>query len=188
MATLESLKKSLKQTVGSTALTQPLTDAQYHDGFRIMVEGAGRLIYKDFIIPQLSQLIDTNFISHDQISVLEIGPGPRSVLGLLPQSSRSKIKNYTAFEPNALFAEGLDQWLCSTQDRLLPFPSLENSPKVHRVSFVKSHPDVNMNHPAQDQERYDLILFCNSMYGMKPNQEFISRALELSTTSPNLEL
>jgi len=117
MATLDSLKLALRQKATTTATAsspkQPLSDPQYSAGFDILVRGPGWMTYQDFIITQLSQLLAPLF----NISILEIGPGPNSLLGYLPGHLRQKIKRYTAFEPNGLFATKLKEWLCSTSQR-----------------------------------------------------------------------
>lgn len=111
MATLESLKRALKQEAKATASApeQPLSETQYSAGFNVLVQDSGWMTYQDFIIPQLSQLLAPLFDSRIHISALEIGPGPKSVLGYLPDRLRRKIKRYTAFEPNGLFAASLGE-------------------------------------------------------------------------------
>ncbi|KAL9090901.1 MAG: hypothetical protein Q9165_005109 [Trypethelium subeluteriae] len=182
MATLESLKHALKQKVDATALSakQPLSNTQYSAGFDILVQDLGWETYQDFIIPQLSQLLIPLFNSRIDISALEIGPGPKSVLGYLPDRLKRRIRKYTAFEPNDLFAAKLGESLCSTAEKESPLPCMESPPNIHRIPFV---PQDNMGSGTSEgtrdnAEKYDIILFCHSMYGMKPKREFIERALE----------
>lgn len=80
MATLDSLKRALREKVPSTGPSSklPLSDLQYSAGFDILMQGPGRLTYQDFIIPQLFKLLAPLFNSRIAISVLEIGPGPKS--------------------------------------------------------------------------------------------------------------
>ena len=136
MATLDSLKWALRQKATATASSpkQPLSDTQYSAGFGILVQGSGWITYQDFIIPQLSQLLAPLFNSRIQISVLEIGPGPKSVFGYLPGRLRQKVRRYAAFEPNGLFATRLEEWFCSTSES--PLPCLESPPDIHRIPFV----------------------------------------------------
>ena len=188
MATLESLKQALRQKAKATASSpkQPLSDAQYSAGFDILVRGSGWMTYQGFIIPQLSQLLAPLFNSRTHISALEIGPGPKSLLGYLPGRLRRKIRSYTAFEPNGLFATRLEEWLCSTSETESPLPCLENPPTVHPIPFVLQH---NMGSgtstgTGDNDEKYDIILFCHSMYGMKPKHRFIERALEMLVEWP----
>ncbi|KAL6689994.1 hypothetical protein J3F84DRAFT_390857 [Trichoderma pleuroticola] len=112
MATLDTLKQTLRQTARATAsyAEQPLSQLQYSAGFEVLVQGSEWMTYQDFIVPQLSSLLDRLFNSHVHISVLEIGPGAKSVLGYLPYYVRRRITRYVAFEPNDLFAVRLEKW------------------------------------------------------------------------------
>jgi hypothetical protein len=184
MATLDSLKWALRQKATPIA-QQPLSDAQYSAGFEMLVRGSAGLIYQDFIIPQLSQLlIAPPFDSRTHISALEIGPGPKSVLGCLPGHLRRKVKKYTAFEPNSLFATRLEEWLCSTSGTEAPLPCLESVPDIQRIPFVLEDNSGSGSGTSNDGEKYDLILFCHSMYGMKPKHKFIERALGMLVEQP----
>lgn len=188
MATLDSLKWALRQTATGTGLSskQQLSDTEYSAGFDILARGSGGKTYQDFIIPQLSHLLNPLFNSRTRVSALEIGPGPRSVFGYLPISLRRKVKRYTAFEPNGLFATRLEEWLCSTPEVESPFPCLQGPPNIKRVPFVPannvgSDPGIST---SGDDGKYDVILFCHSMYGMKPERRFIERALEMLVERP----
>ena len=165
MASLESLKEALRQQ----ATKQPLSNTQYSTGFDVLVRGSQS--YEKFTIPQLTRAISSTLGSRSQISVLEIGPGPKSVFADLPSRLRKKIKNYTAFEPNELFASDLEAGLSVSKEKP-SLPSLESSPTIHRASFAL---DTN-NNPSH---RYDAILFCHSLYGMHPHHDFIQQALSL---------
>lgn len=188
MATLDSLKQALRQKAKATASSpkQPLSDTQYSAGFDILVRGSGWMTYQDFIIPQLSQLLAPLFNSRIHISALEIGPGPKSVLGDLPGRLRRKVRKYTAFEPNGLFATRLEEWLCSTPEMETPLLCLENPPNIHRIPFVvqDNTGSGTSTGTGDDDEKYDIILFCHSMYGMKPKHRFIERALEMLVERP----
>jgi adenine phosphoribosyltransferase len=188
MATLESLKLALRQKATATASSpkQSLSDAQYSSGFDLFVRGPGWTTYQDFIIPKLSQLLAPLFNSRNRISVLEIGPGPKSVLGYLPENFRRKIKRYVALEPNGLFATNLEEWLCSKLERESPLPYLESPPHIRRMPFVLdgNPPDVAGTDTSDGDEKFDVILFCHSMYGMKPKHKFIERALEMLVEQP----
>ncbi|KUI74568.1 Adenine phosphoribosyltransferase [Cytospora mali] len=189
MATLESLKWALRQGATATASSpkQSLSDAQYSAGFDILEQGSEHWIHEDFIIPQLSNLLDSPlFTSRSHISVLEIGPGPKSVLGYLPRRLRQKVRNYTAFEPKNLFSTRLEEWLRSTSMAESPLPCLESPPDIHRAPFVLeddmgSGAGTDMGHC---DEKYDVILFCHSMYGMNPKHRYIERALEMLVEPP----
>lgn len=185
MATIHSLKQALRHEAKATAssLRQPLSDTQYSAGFDILVQGPGWATYQDFIIPQLSQLVTPLFNSHTQVSVLEIGPGPKSVLGYLPDNLRRKIGRYTAFEPNSLFARKLGEWL--TPESESPLPYLKEPPDIRPTPFIPddtgSGTGIGTSH---DNEKYDVVLFCHSMYGLKPKQKFIKQALEMLVAQP----
>ena len=188
MATLDSLKRALRQKAIATASSskQPLSDTQYSAGFDTLVRGSGWTTYQDFIIPQLSQLLAPLFNSRIHISVLEIGPGPKSVLGYLPDRLRGKIGRYTAFEPNGLFATRLEEWICSSSKMESPLPCLESPPDIRRIPFLLKD---NLGSGtgtvmSNDTEKYDIILFCHSMYGMKPKSRFIERALKMLVEQP----
>jgi hypothetical protein len=109
MATLRYLKRSLVQKAEAAAphLKQPLSDEQYGAGFDIFVQDGATNAYSDFIIPQLARSLDARLNRQAHLSVLEIGPGPESVLGHVPDRIRRVIKKYTAFEPNNVFASRL---------------------------------------------------------------------------------
>ncbi|KAI9771682.1 MAG: hypothetical protein M1840_001898 [Geoglossum simile] len=188
MATLDSLKQALRQKAKATASSPklPLSDTQYSAGFDVLVRGSGWSTYQDFIIPQLSQLLAPLFNSRIHISALEIGPGPKSLLGYLPGRLRRKVRKYTAFEPNGLFATRLEEWLCPTSETESPVFCLENPPNIHRIPFVlQDNIGSGTSTGTRDNdEKYDIILFCHSMYGMKPKHRFIERALEMLTERP----
>ncbi|KAK5725405.1 hypothetical protein LTR15_003591 [Elasticomyces elasticus] len=179
MVTLDCFKKALKQKIETTApsLKKPLTDLQYDAGFDLLTHG-NRTSYQDFIIPQLSQTVASLLETRTDVSVLEIGPGPKSVLGYLPEQLRQKIRRYTALEPNDIFAERLEAYL--------PLPGLEQPPVIHRAAFgLKDETHSSRGGDAGwTAEQYDLLLFCHSMYGMKPQHKYIERALEMVRDSP----
>jgi len=165
---------------------QPLSDEQYQAGFEILAQGGQSAIYTGFIIPQLSHLLAPLFNSRNHISVLEIGPGPKSVLGYLPANLRQKIKRYDAFEPNGLFATRLRKWLSSSLSTESPLPSLEAQSHILQTQFdviedTGSHTTASK---SNYEKKYDVILFFHSMYGMNPKVEFIKKALEMLTEQP----
>ena len=188
MATLDSLKRALGQKAILTASSskQPLSETQYSAGFDTLVRGSGWMTYQDFIIPQLSQLLAPLFNSRIHISALEIGSGPKSLLGYLPDRLRGKIRRYTAFEPNGLFATRLEEWICSSSKMKSPLPCLESPPTIHRMPFLlEDNTGSGTGTVTSDNdEKYDIILFCHSMYGMKPKHRFIERALEMLVDRP----
>ncbi|KAI0435665.1 hypothetical protein F4803DRAFT_544766 [Xylaria telfairii] len=182
MATLDALKRALRKKVPSTGPSSKLllSDLQYSAGFDILMQGLGRVTYQDFIIPQLSKLLSPLFNSRIAISVLEIGPGPKSVLGYLSDDLKRKIRRYTAFEPNDVYATKLEEWFSSIPETESPLPQLEISPNIYRTPFVA---DSNVG-AADMNMKFDVVLFCHSMYGMTPKRRFIERALEMLVKRP----
>lgn len=192
MATLDSLKRALRQKAEEATLPSPkppLSDTQYSAGLDILKQGTGWLTYEDFIIPNSTRLLGPLFDSRSRVSVLEIGPGPTSLLSYLPLHLRHKVKKYKAFEPNSLFAVRLEEYLGPKPEREATFPSLESPPDICRQPFDvedKKGSDTTRTDKTSlhDDEKYDAIIFCHSMYGMKPKHMFIERALKMLTGSP----
>ncbi|KAJ0365636.1 hypothetical protein COL26b_011972 [Colletotrichum chrysophilum] len=125
MATLDHMKRALRQQAKSddALASQPLSDEQYSAGFKFFVQCS--TAYEDFILPQLIQLLALILKSRLRVSVLEIGPGPESVLGRLPLKIRQNITRYSALESNSIFASHLEEWLKSAYEYGLPRPCLE---------------------------------------------------------------
>ncbi|QKX53311.1 uncharacterized protein TRUGW13939_00389 [Talaromyces rugulosus] len=180
MNSLDSLKRALRQEVQETGFSakRTLSNTQYSAGFNILLQDSGWMTYQNFVIPQLCQLLTSFFKLRASISVLEIGPGPKSVIGYLPKHLRRIVRKYTAFEPNILFATKLDEWLRSETDS--PLPCLTNLPDIHKIPFSGGD-DIES---GRNDERYDIILFCHSMYGLKPEHRFIQRALNMLVEQP----
>ncbi|KAL7649215.1 hypothetical protein ACMYSQ_012326 [Aspergillus niger] len=184
MATVDSLEQALRQRTSPTASSkQSLSDYQYSAGLAIF-EGCSA--YEDFIVPQLCRLIAPLFNSHMKISVLEIGPGPKSILGKLPHHIRQKIVKYAAFEPNHIFATCLEKWLCAAPATEPPLLSLEGPPNIQCTPFDINSDTENFASvgTSNDNEKYNLVLFCHSMYGMRPKAKFIERALNMLVERP----
>lgn len=178
MATLNTLKLALRQEASAfSSPRQPLTDAQYSIGFETLMRESGWITYRDFIIPQLTQLLTPFLESQTSISVLEIGPGPKSVLGQLPRVLRDIIRRYTAFEPNELFAIRMEEWLYRTSGTESPLPCLERRATIHRMPFSLSETVTGI-------DKFDVILFCHSMYGMNPKVTIMQRALGMLVDQP----
>lgn len=182
MATLNALKQALRQTATATASSpsQPLSDSEYNAGLNILKQGPGWATYGDFIVPQLSRLVASLCDSHISVSVLEIGPGSQSVLGHLPRRLRRKVGRYAAFEPSLVSAIRLEEWLRSSSKTKCPLPCLETPPAIHQIPFGL---DSDTRSRTGD-EKFDIILFCHSMYGLKPRHLFVERALEMIVERP----
>ncbi|KAG8156308.1 hypothetical protein KVR01_013843 [Diaporthe batatas] len=187
MATLETLKKALRESAEGAELStlkQPLSDAQYSAGFDVLTHGAGWMSYEDFIIPQTIRLLGPLFASHPQVSVLEVGPGPRTLLGYLPLQLRRKVRKYRAYEPNGLFAAQLKESLGHNSESGSPLPNLK-SPEICQRSFDSedahaSHADTSGSRTVDEaRDKYDVILFCHSMYGMEDKHMVIRQARKM---------
>ncbi|KAF1968122.1 hypothetical protein BU23DRAFT_541703 [Bimuria novae-zelandiae CBS 107.79] len=175
MATLDALKLTLRQSSLSATEneTQPLTDAQYGSSFETLMQSSEWTTYQNFIAPQLSHLL----LSRSRISILEIGPGPKSVLEYLPEHVKRRIKRYVAFEPNEEFGTKLEERLISGKQ----LADLRDPPTVHKTRFTLESGDADTGSSSQ---KFDIILFCHSMYGMNPKRKFIEKALEMLVDSP----
>ncbi|KAH7308496.1 hypothetical protein B0I35DRAFT_97535 [Stachybotrys elegans] len=186
LMTLDTLRAALKAAATTTTTftpTQPLSDTQYKAGFDVFIQGIGWATYKDFVIPKLRELLSPLFDSCSHIAVLEIGPGPKSVLEHLPMSMRHRITKYSAFEPNELFAASLEQTLWATGGPKKSLPRLRSPPDIHREPFtLQSGIQDDQN---SENEKFNVILFCQSMYGMTPKHSFINRALEMLVEQPD---
>lgn len=192
MATLDSLKQVLRkkaEEVTPSPPKQPLSDAQYSKGLDILKQGPGWLTYEDFIIPHTLQLLGPLFDSHTHVSVLEIGPGPISLLSYLPRHLRNKVRKYKAFEPNSLFAARLEEAVQPNSEQESLLPCMKSPPDICRQPFDvesnKTGGTNTINSSLDDDEKYDVIIFCHSMYGMNPKQRVIERALKMITGSPD---
>lgn len=186
MATIDSFKWELRQkaTAMGPSPKQSLSDIQNDAGFDILLRGPGRITYQDFIIPQLLELLTPLCNSRINLSVLEIGPGPKSILGYLPGHLRKKIRRYAAFEPNHLFAPRVEKWLCTTSETKSPLPSLESAPEIYRIPFDLDGNAKSGTGTRDSEEKFDVIMFCDSMYGMRPKARFIERALGMLVERP----
>jgi adenine phosphoribosyltransferase/phosphomevalonate kinase len=179
MATLNDLKHALREVARTTSYSL-LSDTQYSAGFEDLIRGS-ESAYRDFITPQLSQLLNTHFKSRTDISVLEIGPGPQSVLARLSRDLRGKFQSYDALEPNSSFASKLEEQLHSTPTTESALPCLAHPANVCGYPLALEDDDeICFDKNALDaSKKYDLVLFCHSMYGMKPKHKFIERALKM---------
>ena len=182
LKSIESLKSALRGEA-THSQTRSLSDAQYSAGFEVFQRDLGWATYQDFIIPQLSELLGPLFNSRPHISVLEIGPGPKTVLQYLPSPMRHKVHRYDAFEPNRLFAATLEQSLDFPPKPNSPLPRLTTLPNIHRKPFAPESSTWDDN--LIDNERFDVVLFCHSMYGMNPKAKFIRRALDRLVEQPD---
>jgi len=185
MATLDELKSALRQATSKSCQRRPLSQTSYSDGFDILREGSSS--YRDFIVPQLSELLVPIFYSRPYITALEVGPGPRSVLGSLPMSLRRKIRRYVAFEPNKRFSSELSAW--DHHDKGMEdswLPGLDNPPEIHHLLFRRASEalPVSNTSPGGNSAGFDIVLFCHSMYGMQSKRECIEQAIKVLKKAP----
>lgn len=114
--------------------------------------------------------------------LLEIGPGLKSVIRYLPYYIRHKVRRYIAFKPNDLFAIRLDDWFHPISGIEPPLPYLERQPDIHQMPFAPDNNNKNtrsgISVRISDSERFNVVLFCHSMYGIKPKRKFIEQALK----------
>ncbi|THV46731.1 hypothetical protein BGAL_0364g00050 [Botrytis galanthina] len=188
MISFSELKRALVENATAEKLSpnQPLSDSQYNSGFETLINGSEWSSYEGFIIPELSQQLKTLLDTRATLSVLEIGPGSKSVLGYVPLHLRRKIGRYTAFEPNLISATSLEDWISSCPESNSPFPCLDTVPDINGAPFVLEDEENNtiQTDASNDVKAFDLILFCHSMYGMKPKERFIRKALRMLVSSP----
>lgn len=183
MATLEALKRALRETAEATTSPMlPLSDEQYKSGFDILREGRQKT-YQDFIIPQLTSLVESLLKTRNRLRVLEIGPGPVSILQYLPLDMRERIREYRAFEPNHLFSSCLQHTFSTVYNAELPFPHLDDAPYICRGPFSSEDANAPDSTVINCGTGYDMILLCHSLYGLKPESTMMQRAIEKLTIS-----
>lgn len=184
MATLETLKHAfrLEATAAGSLLNTPLSETQYSDGFDTQVQGSRRMTYDDSMIPQLSHLLAHLVDPRGSISALEIGPGLNGVLGYLIERPTMKVKKYTGFEPNSVLATKLENCLSSTES---PLPCPEGRSTIRPWLFALHGKTVNASPSTYgSNEKFDIFLFCYSVYGMKPEAEIIQEVLGMLVEQP----
>ncbi|RAL17677.1 uncharacterized protein BO97DRAFT_419908 [Aspergillus homomorphus CBS 101889] len=187
MATLDSLKQALRQTAKTEAPSslskQPLSDTQQSAGFDIL---SSRLpTPQNSVTPHLSQLLSPLFDSRDRISVLEIEPGPRSVLDHVSHRMRQKIRRYTLLEPNSLFLASVKTWLHPDSETVSPLPGLERLPEYHRtlLGLDNNAPSDSSTSTDDSNGEYDIIFFSSGMY-CRLRKKSIERALAMLGERP----
>ena len=178
MATLDSLKQSLRSAAAEIlsqqrAHTSPLSAEQYSAGFSAF---ANQMAYREFKIPKLPSLVESLLQTRTSLSILEVGPGPKSIIGRLPGHLRRRVSRYAGFEPNKLFAWPLrNSLLPASEGGEEQLPCLESEADIRRVLFPVDDEMAFYGGPR----RFDLVLFCHSMYGMADKQVIIKHALGL---------
>ncbi|KAK3997993.1 hypothetical protein QBC44DRAFT_314749 [Cladorrhinum sp. PSN332] len=170
MATLDGLKLALRAATPSSCERRQLSDEEYSAGFDMLARSS-QFVNAEFTISQLSELLSQLAKFKNPISILEVGPGPKTVLSLVPENLRRKIHRYVAFEPNKVFATALEESLAAVEGGF--FPCLANRPDIRQDQFTLQ------TKFESEAEKFDLILFCHSMYGMKPESDYIKHSLKL---------
>lgn len=183
MTILDFLKRVLRQKVRATMSfsKQSLFNIQYSVDFDILMWDSEWMMYQDFFISQLFQLLISFFSSHIHISTLKIEFDLKSILEYLLNHLREKIRRYTAFKFNDLFITRLKEWLCFIFKMKSSLLCLKSSLNIHWISFIlknniKSDIDTDT---SDDDEKYNIILFCHNMYDMKFKHRFIERTLKM---------
>jgi hypothetical protein len=176
-ATLSELKQALRDDLQKSSLSTSisLSDAQYSAGFQEVSFSPKHGIYADFVLPQLRSILTS--ITNDRLSILEIGPGPDSVLTHLPYDLRNRIESYTAYEPNHLFVETLKTSLEAQTTSKGPLPNLRSAADIHDYGFNPETTAGKGECDANDDATFDVILFCHSLYGLKPQHAYIEKAI-----------
>ncbi|KAF2769271.1 hypothetical protein EJ03DRAFT_389431 [Teratosphaeria nubilosa] len=173
MATLDELKAALNAKTPELQ-RRPLSAEEYRTGFDVLSRGSAA--YQHFIIPHLSELLTPLFHTRLHVSVLEIGPGPKSVLGLLPDHLKRKIRRYAAFEIDDLYASRLSSWIQPNHHSETPFPGLDSPPEIFRKPFTPSADRGSKSNSGGNG--FDIVLFCHSMYAMTPKRAYVEAALD----------
>lgn len=178
--TLAELKQTLRNEFAPRSLSTSisLSDAQYSAGFQEVSPSPEHGIYANFVLPQLRSILTS--ITNKHVSVLEIGPGPDSVLTHLPYNLRTCIERYTAYEPNHLFAEKLKSSLDAGVDSGKALPSLRSAATIHEYGFDPGMSAGQGECVAKDDvPTFDIVLFCHSLYGLKPQHKYIEKAINM---------
>ena len=83
--------------------------------------------------------------------------------------------------PTSYSPQSWKNGVVSTQESELPLPCLESPPDIRRTPFTAADNKRSDSGTStvDDDEKFDIILFCHSMYGMKPKHALIERALKL---------
>lgn len=182
MATLSELKRALREV---STTKPPLSKGQYNAALEQSMQVA-QWTPDESLIPQLSQLLAPLLNSRTSISVLDIWPGPKSILAELPDHLRRKISVYTAVGLNATYFERLSDWLASPEKTECPLPRLRPANLVQQTTpaaenLLECRELLSTNGFAKV---FDVVLFSDSTHGMGPRQEFARMALNLLSLKP----
>eukprot|EP00899_Mesostigma_viride_P018322 jgi/Mesvir1/26491/Mv16157-RA.1 len=115
------------------------------------------------MVEGLAGELDRAFPSPVTFSLLDVGAGPASLAARLPARIRDRVRRFGAYEPHAGFAASL---ACSVGDAL----PLVKAPAIATVPFGEA---VGAE-PVR--ERWDVVLFSHSLYGMASKSAALSLA------------
>lgn len=165
MTDLQSLKRDLQAAADGSFVSpdEKLADVDYDNSFALFTSPPNNKVYEDCIIPTMRETLAPLFDSRNAVSILEIEPGPKTVLASLLGNMQSKINRCTAFEPNVSSLEvgNKKNW---------PLPGLLDPAQIRRSLYELCEDETS--------PKYDLVLFCHSLYGMQPKRKFVEQALK----------
>lgn len=182
MATLSELKRALREV---SITRPPLPKGRYNAALEQSMQFA-QWTPDENLIPQLSQLLAPLLNSRTSISVLDIWPGPKSILAELSDHLRRKISVYTAVGLNATYFERLSDWLANPEKMECPLPRLRPANLVQQTTpaaenLLECRELLSTNGFAKV---FDVVLFSDSTHGMGPPLEFARMALKLLPLKP----
>ncbi|PYH83047.1 phosphoribosyl transferase domain protein [Aspergillus uvarum CBS 121591] len=125
-------------------------------------------IYQYLFTAHLTQLLNPLFDSRDHVSVLEIRPGPKSILHYFSPRLRRKVSRYTAIEPDDRSATRLEEWLHSPSEMGSPLPCLEIPPNIRRIPLNTAFPTLSGTRPVayDSKEKFDVIFFSHETHSV----------------------
>lgn len=171
MASISQLKGALTDATSKIlpSRAKHLSDSDYAEGFALFTSPPNGNVYNEFTTSTLCDILTPLFDSCKAVSVLEIGPGPKTTLASFLDGIRLKVRRYTAFEPTALFASILEADLLASDNSISVLPGLDKPAEMLRAWYELTDADMLPG--------YNIILFCHIFYGMSPKRAFIEHAL-----------
>ncbi|KAI4601820.1 hypothetical protein KJ359_010684 [Pestalotiopsis sp. 9143b] len=182
MATLSELKRALREV---STPRPSLSKGQYNAALEQSMQVA-RWTPDESLILQLSRLLAPLLNSRTSISVLDLWPGPKSILAELPDHLRRKISFYTAVELNDTYFEQLSDWLARPETTECPLPRLKPGNLVQQTTPATGNMlECREFLPTNEFDKvFDVVLFSDSTHGMGPRQAFARMALNMLPIKP----
>lgn len=182
MATLSELKRALRE---ASTPRPSLSKGQYNAALEQSMQVA-RWTPDESLILQLSRLLAPLLNSRTSISVLDLWPGPKSILAELPDHLRRKISFYTAVELNDTYFEQLSDWLARPETTECPLPRLKPGNLVQQTTPATGNMlECREFLPTNEFDKvFDVVLFSDSTHGMGPRQAFARMALNMLPIKP----